>query len=114
MEVPDMVLQQGGGDTIERISIEVAWAEPRRQWMRTLTVPKGTTAREAVVSSGIDGDWPEVDVQRVPLGVFSRRLDGKLLPTAEEYEVRSGDRVEIYRPLEIDPMQLRRQRAARR
>jgi len=96
------------------VSIEVVWAEPRRQWMRALSVPPGTTAREAVVLSGIERDWPDFDAHRAPLGIFSRKLDGGLLPGAEEYEVRPGDRVEIYRPLEVDPGQARRRRAARR
>lgn len=98
----------------ECIEIEVAWAEPRRQWLRSLSVVVGTTARQAVEQSGIEQDWPEVDVRTAPLGVFSRRLDGRLASAAEEYELQSGDRVEIYRPLEIDPKQARRRRAARR
>lgn len=96
------------------ITIEVAWAEPRRHWLRSLTVPPGTTAREAVRRSGIAADWPEVDVNGAPLGIHSRRLDGRVQPAPENYEVRPGDRVEIYRPLQIDPKQARRNRAARR
>ncbi|MGM0634025.1 MAG: RnfH family protein [Pseudomonadota bacterium] len=98
----------------QRIEIEVAWAEPGRQWLRALSVTPGTTARQAVRQSGIEQDWPKVDAGSAPLGVFSRRLDGRLQPAAEEYQLQSGDRVEIYRPLEIDPKQARRQRAARR
>lgn len=96
------------------IGIEVAWAEPGRHWLRKLSVPAGTTARQAVVQSGIDGQLPEVDVQGAPLGIFSRKLDGRQQPLPEEYVVQPGDRVEIYRPLEIDPKQARRQRAARK
>lgn len=96
------------------VNVEVAWAAPRRHWLRQLSVPAGTTARQAVVQSGIDEEWPEVDVQRAPLGIFSRKLDGRQQPLPEDYKVQAGDRVEIYRPLEIDPKQARRQRAARK
>lgn len=96
------------------ISVEVAWAEPGRHWLRELSVPAGTTARQVVIQSGIDGQWPEVDVLGAPLGIFSRKLDGRQQPLPEEYVVQPGDRVEIYRPLEIDPKQARRQRAARK
>lgn len=102
-----------GDRSTNRISVEVAWAEPRRQWLRSFDVAEGTTARQAVVQSGIDSEWPEVDVRQVPLGIFSRRLDGRQLPLAEDYAVQPGDRVEIYRPLEIDPKQARRERASR-
>lgn len=95
------------------ISIEVAWAVPRRHWLRKLSVPAGTTARQVVIQSGINEQWPEVDVWRAPLGIFSRKLDGVQQPLPEEYVLQPGDRVEIYRPLEIDPKQARRRRAAR-
>jgi putative ubiquitin-RnfH superfamily antitoxin RatB of RatAB toxin-antitoxin module len=38
------------------------------------------------------------------LGIFSRRV-------AADYPVEPGDRVEIYRPLDLDPMEARRKRA---
>ncbi|MEX1196837.1 MAG: RnfH family protein [Pseudohongiellaceae bacterium] len=96
------------------ISVEVAWAEPGRHWLRELSVPAGTTARQTVIRSGIDDQWPEVDVECAPLGIFSRKLDGRQQPLPDEYMVQPGDRVEIYRPLEVDPKQARRQRAAGR
>lgn len=102
------------GSAENMISIEVAWAVPRRHWLRQFPVPQGTTARQAVIQSHIEQEWPEVDVHRAPLGIFSRKLDGRQQPVAGEYVLQEGDRVEIYRPLEVDPKQARRQRAARR
>lgn len=112
MGVVDMVAEASAEQRM--IRVEVAWAVPRRHWLRTLSVPAGTTARQAVIQSGIDEQWPEVDVRGAPLGIFSRKLDGRQQPLPEEYTLQPGDRVEIYRPLEIDPKQARRQRAARR
>ena len=45
------------------------------------------------------------------MGIFSKLLDGKGRPTAKEYVLQARDRVEIYRPLIIDPMQARLDRA---
>jgi putative ubiquitin-RnfH superfamily antitoxin RatB of RatAB toxin-antitoxin module len=45
------------------------------------------------------------------MGIFSKLLDGKGRPTAKEYVLQIRDRVEIYRPLTIDPMQARLNRA---
>ena len=47
---------------------------------------------------------PPFDLRRMPLGVFGERVD-------DSYCLRPGDRVEIYRPLKLDPMTARRQRA---
>jgi putative ubiquitin-RnfH superfamily antitoxin RatB of RatAB toxin-antitoxin module len=45
-------------------------------------------------------------VARCPLGVFGRVV-------ADDYGVQAGDRVEIYRPLEREPREARRELAAR-
>ena len=84
--------------------MEVACAEPSRQVVRRVSVPPGTTLREAVEASGVEGDFPDLGVERLEVGVFGRRLDPG---TA----VRPGDRVELYRPLAADPRELRRARA---
>jgi len=45
------------------------------------------------------------------MGIFSRPLDGKGRPLPAEYVMSAGDRVEIYRPLLIDPKAARLDRA---
>ena len=90
----------------ETLTIEVAYARPDRQWLLSLEVPAGTTARTAVLASGLAGDCPELDLARCPLGIFGQVVDdGRVL--------RGGDRVEIYRPLQRDPREVRRELAAR-
>lgn len=88
------------------ISIEVAYATPEKQKIVESQVEAGTSPREAVRSSGIDGHFPGLDLEGCDLGVF-----GKVV--AEDYELQDGDRIEIYRPLIADPKEIRRQRAAR-
>ncbi len=96
------------------IEVEVAYATPEKQQIVTLQVPKGTTAYEAVVKSGIAEEFPQIDIESNSMGIFSEVLDGKKLPLPDEYVLGPRDRVEIYRPLIIDPKQARLARAARK
>jgi uncharacterized protein len=87
------------------IEIEVAYARPDRQLILKLEVPPGTTAIEAVRLSGIEEQFPEIDVTRNRIGVFGKLCKPERLLLA-------GDRVEIYRPLLVDPRAARRELAA--
>lgn len=88
----------------ESVRVEVAYALAERQWLLPLLVADGTTAIEAVVASGI----LELAGIKAPLdlGVHGRRV-------AQDTPLRAGDRVEIYRGLNFDPMESRRRRAAK-
>lgn len=88
----------------ERITVEVVCATPARQLLRRLTLPAGSTAMQAVEQSGILQAMPDVSFDPARLGIFARRVPpGELL--------HDGDRVEIYRPLTLDPKDARRRRA---
>lgn len=89
----------------EFIRVEVAYARPDRQLILPVEVPAGTTALEAIRLSGIEEEFPEIDLGRNRIGVF-----GKLCKPARVLE--DGERVEIYRPLTADPKQVRRELAA--
>ena len=88
----------------EQIEIEVVYALPCNQILRQLHVPAGTTAKQAVELSGIGAIFPEIDLSQNKLGIF-----GKLVKP--ETILRDRDRVEIYRPLSVDPKEGRRRRA---
>ncbi len=93
------------------IRVEVAFALPDRQEVVALEVPADTTARQAVHRAGLPARFPEV-----PAGTFASAdlgLFGKLLRDPEAQRLRDGDRVEIYRPLLIDPKAARARRAGR-
>ena len=91
--------------------VEVAYALPDRQKIIAVQVKPGTTALEAVKASGIAKQFPEIDIDSVDMGVFSKALDGKTLPVPAEYVLEERDRIEIYRPLQIDPKAARLARA---
>jgi hypothetical protein len=86
--------------------IEIAYATPQRQLILEREVAAGSHARAAVIASGIEQHFPEIDPATCDLGVFGKAV-------ADDYELGDGDRIEIYRPLIADPKEIRRQRAAR-
>lgn len=84
--------------------IEVAYALPDRQELIELDLDAGATVADAVRASGLAERYPEIDPGKGPFGVFARRCDPARV-------LRPGDRVEIYRPLKVDPKEARRRRA---
>ncbi len=89
------------------IQLEVVYALPEKQYLRQLTLPEGSTVQQAIDASGLLTLRPDIDLQHNnKVGIFSRTV--KL-----DEVVKQGDRVEIYRPLLMDPKELRRIRAER-
>ncbi|MEO7072010.1 MAG: RnfH family protein [Rhodanobacter sp.] len=86
-----------------RIVVEVMYAGVA-VLRRTLTLPAGSTAVQAVEASGLLALLPDGAFDRQRLGVFAQRVEA-------EHVLQDGDRVEIYRPLQLDPMEARRRRA---
>ena len=88
------------------IRIEVAYALPERQAIIALDVDENCSVLAAVERSGIAGDFPDIDPISARYGIFGT-------PVADPAKrlVRAGDRIEIYRPLQIDPKAVRKQRA---
>lgn len=84
-----------------QLRVEVVYALPERQWLVALSLPLSATVREAVVASGLLQRLPDIDLDELTLGVFGTVV-------AHDQALRDGDRVEIYRPLKIDPREARR------
>jgi putative ubiquitin-RnfH superfamily antitoxin RatB of RatAB toxin-antitoxin module len=89
-----------------RISVEVVYALPERQVLLPLSVAAGTTVHEAIEQSGIAQYFPGLDA-RGRFGIFGRRVK-------RDAVLKEGDRIEIYRPLIVDPKDSRRRRAWRK
>jgi putative ubiquitin-RnfH superfamily antitoxin RatB of RatAB toxin-antitoxin module len=89
----------------EKINVEVAYARPDTQVIIPLEVDPGTTVASAIEQSGILYSFPEIDLDKTKVGIFSKicKMDQVL---------REKDRVEIYRPLIADPKKIRKERAA--
>ena len=86
------------------LAIEVAYATPDREIILNLNLPRGATAMDAIQRSGILERAPEIDLAKNKIGVY-----GKLCKF--DYVLYQHDRIEIYRPLIIDPKEIRRLRA---
>ena len=90
----------------ELLRIRVVYALPDRQPSVDLQVPPGTSLTEAVNRSGLLQKFPEAAARPLECAIF-----GRAVPLT--YELRDGDRIEILRPLLVDPKQSRREAAAR-
>lgn len=87
------------------INIEVAYGTAEKQRTYRLTLPAGSTARQAALAAPVCADFPAADPAAAPLGLFGKSV-------ADNHILSEGDRVEIYRPLVADPKEARRKRAA--
>ena len=86
------------------LEIEIVYGLADRQVLKNMTVAEGTTVREAALQSGLEVEFPELDLQQAPLGIFGKAVK-------DETVLCDGDRSEVYRPLLIDPKEARRKRA---
>jgi putative ubiquitin-RnfH superfamily antitoxin RatB of RatAB toxin-antitoxin module len=91
----------------DEIQVEVCFITPLKQFLRTLHVPLGTTIEQAIQLCGLLNGFPDTDFKQLKVGIYSK------IKTPETV-LRELDRVEIYRPLEVDPMTARRRRAEKR
>jgi len=92
---------------VAELAVEVVYARADEQCLAKLSLPAGSTLRQAIVASGLPDRFPEIDLALMAVGVWGRRCG------ADE-PLRTGDRVEIYRPLACDPKDARRARARSR
>jgi len=91
--------------TNELIRVEVAYALPETQSLLEIEVENGCSAIEAVKQSGIIDLYPEIELKQINMGIFSKACSGEQI-------LKAGDRVEIYRSLIANPMEVRKRRAA--
>lgn len=85
------------------LSIEVCYAQPGEETLLAIELPEGATVRQALEASGILGRFPQINLAQQKVGVF-----GKLKPL--DAVLADHDRVEIYRPLMVDPKAARQRR----
>lgn len=89
------------------ITVEVAYALPDAQPIIALEMDAGASVKEAIMRSGLLAVFPDIDLTVNKVGIF-----GKL--TRLTAVLKERDRVEIYRPLLVDPKESRKQRAAQK
>jgi len=85
------------------IRVEVVYADAQKQIVRSAEVTADATVEQAIRASAIREALPAGFVP-ASIGIFGRVV-------AADSPLRDGDRIELYRPLKIDPKQARRRRA---
>lgn len=89
------------------LRVSVVFAARRRHVQEViLEMPAGATVGEAVQRSGLLAGVDATVLSACVVGVWGLRCDLRRL-------LRTHDRVEIYRPLTVDPQEARRQRFVR-
>jgi uncharacterized protein len=83
-----------------RIRVEVIQAWPRRHEAVCVDLPEGATVAEAVTAAGL-----------TPAAHAGVAVHGDI--ATDDQRLQDGDRVELLRPLTIDPMEARRRRAGK-
>lgn len=89
------------------IQVQVCYAKPNVQIVRSVLLPAGSNLQAAIERSGVLALAPEIDLEVCRVGVYGKlkTLDAVL---------REDDRVEVYRPLVADPKESRRKRAVKK
>ena len=72
-----------------------------REWV--LDVPAGCTAKQAIAQCGVLAEFAELSKGDLNAGVWGKRYN-------LTHKLKDNDRVEIYRPLRVDPKVARRER----
>lgn len=82
--------------------VEVAYGvDEQKQYLLVIDVPENTSVEKAIELSGIYREIPDLQIDKV--GVFAKLVSMDTL-------LKEGDRIEIYRPLKVDPRKRRREK----
>ncbi len=88
------------------MQIEVVLALPDRQELLELDVAEESTVADVIAQSDLAARFPESAIDALQAGIWGN-------PVERDHVVKDGDRVELYRPLVIDPKEARRLKAGR-
>ncbi len=86
------------------MNVSVVYAGVADQHALSVELTDGATVEQAIMASGLLALVPELQLESMRVGIWNR--NAKL-----DTVVRDGDRVEVYRPLVVDPKEARRIRA---
>ena len=98
----------GRAEVLGVLHVAVAWsARPGEACEVAVELPAGASVLDAIRASGAMRGDAAVDISTQAVGIWGRSV-------GLEAALSEGDRVEIYRPLMMDPKEARRRRAGRR
>ena len=90
----------------DEILVEVSYALPEEQIIISIKVPTKFNVKQVIEKSGIQKKFPDIDLSKNKVGIFGKQ-------TTLDHLLHDRDRIEIYRPLILDPKEMRRKRAAK-
>jgi uncharacterized protein len=86
------------------IKVSIVYSPAARQvFEEHLDLADGATVRQAVLASGLLAAFPDLNLSHSVVGVWGRKA-----PASQA--LRDQDRIEVYRPLQVDPKLARRER----
>jgi uncharacterized protein len=95
-------VQAGDG----RLTVAVVYALLEHQVVARVQLSAGATVADALAAVAARPPFDALDLSVMPVGIFGDRCD-------RDRPLADGDRVELYRPLHLDPREARRLRAGR-
>lgn len=91
---------------MKMIRVDIAYAGVNKQIVLPTMVAENSSIEEAIAASDLRSVCPEINLSTQKVGVFGEQRQLSDI-------VMAGDRIEIYRPLLIDPKEIRRAKAKR-
>lgn len=92
-------------ENLNSLTVFVAYALPSVQEEVTLQLPLDACVEDALIASGLLARF-KLNIEQIKVGIWGEK-------TSLDIPLKTGDRVEIYRPLPTSPKLLRKQRASR-
>ena len=92
------------GFMADQIHIEIVYAQEQQAIVKALPMAQGSRLGDALAAAGGAAEFYGVDLANAPVGIFGRLA-------RKDQELKDGDRIEIYRPLKIEPKAARRARS---
>ncbi len=86
------------------IRVEVVCALPYRQQVEEVALCPPVSIEQAIRATSLTKQYPQIDWEKIVVGVFGTKHP-------RDWILSDGDRVEIYRPLNMSPVETRRRRA---
>jgi putative ubiquitin-RnfH superfamily antitoxin RatB of RatAB toxin-antitoxin module len=86
------------------MQVEIVFALPSRQLLKQLHVEDGATVADVISASRIAAEFPGHALDDLQAGIWGEPVD-------RTHPVKEGDRVELFRPLKMDPREARRLKA---
>lgn len=86
------------------MQVEIVFALPTRQVLKQLRVQDGATVADVIAASRIASEFPGHNLDELQAGIWGHPVD-------RTHRVEEGDRVELFRPLAMDPREARRLKA---